>query len=218
MKKNYLHDLEKLLLKFRRLGMKINEVNPITALSCSILEDLYLNNDKKINIESTLNKLNHYYSNFQTYNLRKQVGIKNKSKKIVNCKDIDIEKEIYRAVFTAHPVFALTKTSSEIISKSAENDSKIYKKNIYSPRENITLKEEHDEALNAIFNARKAISSLNRKILEKREKEREKKRKKKEKKKRKKRKKKRKEEKKEEEKIGRKTRKGDNEAYYSYQK
>ena len=46
---------------------------------------------------------------------------------------------------------------------------------------------------------------------EKREKEREKKRKKKEKKKR-------KEEKKEEEKIGRKTRKGDNEAYYSYQK
>ena len=50
MKKNYLHDLEKLLLKFRRLGMKINEVNPITALSCSILEDLYLNNDKKINI------------------------------------------------------------------------------------------------------------------------------------------------------------------------
>ena len=53
---------------------------------------------------------------------------------------------------------------------------------------------------------------------EKREKEREKKRKKKEKKKRKKRKKKRKEEKKEEEKIGRKTRKGDNEAYYSYQK
>ena len=171
MKKNYLHDLEKLLLKFRRLGMKINEVNPITALSCSILEDLYLNNDKKINIESTLNKLNHYYSNFQTYNLRKQVGIKNKSKKIVNCKDIDIEKEIYRAVFTAHPVFALTKTSSEIISKSAENDSKIYKKNIYSPRENITLKEEHDEALNAIFNARKAISSLNKKILEKREKD-----------------------------------------------
>ena len=53
---------------------------------------------------------------------------------------------------------------------------------------------------------------------EKREKEREKKRKKKEKKKRKKRKKKGKEEKKEEEKIGRKTRKGDNEAYYSYQK
>ena len=50
MKKNYLHDLEKLLLKFRRLGMKINEVNPITALSCSILEDLYLNNDKKVNI------------------------------------------------------------------------------------------------------------------------------------------------------------------------
>ena len=41
---------------------------------------------------------------------------------------------------------------------------------------------------------------------------------KREKKKRKKRKKKRKEEKKEEEKIGRKTRKGDNEAYYSYQK
>ena len=150
--------------------MKINEVNPITALSCSILEDLYLNNDKKINIESTLNKLNHYYSNFQIHNLSRQVGIKNKSEKIINCKDIDIEKEIYRAVFTAHPVFALTKTSSEIISKSAENDSKIYKKNIYSPRENITLKEEHDEALNAIFNERKAISSLNRKILEKREK------------------------------------------------
>ena len=35
--------------------------------------------------------------------------------------------------------------------------------------ENITLKEEHDEALKAIFNAREAISSLNRKILEKRE-------------------------------------------------
>ena len=52
----------------------------------------------------------------------------------------------------------------------------------------------------------------------KEKKEREKKRKNKEKKKRKKRKKKRKEEKKEEEKIGRKTRKGDNEAYYSYQK
>ena len=46
---------------------------------------------------------------------------------------------------------------------------------------------------------------------EKREKKKEKKEKKKEKKKR-------KEEKKEEEKIGRKTRKGDNEAYYSYQK
>ena len=171
MKKNYLHHLEKLLLGFRSLGMKINEVNPITALSCSILEDLYLNNDKKNNIESTLNKLNHYYSNFQKYNLRKQVGIKNKNEKIINCKDIDIEKEIYRAVFTAHPVFALTKTSSEIISKSAENNSKIYKKNIYATREKITLKEEHDEALNVIFNARKAISSLNRKILESREKD-----------------------------------------------
>ena len=171
MKKNYLHDLEKLLLKFRSLGMKINEVNPITALSCSILEDLYLNNDKKKNIESTLNKLNHYYSNFQIYNLSKQVGIKNKSEKIINCKDIDIEKEIYRAVFTAHPVFTLTKTSSEIICKSAESNSKLHKKNIYLPREKITLLEEHDESLNAIFNARKAISTLNRQILEERERE-----------------------------------------------
>ena len=127
MKKNYLHDLEKLLLEFRSLGMKINEVNPITALSCSILEDLYISNDKKINIESTLNKLNQYYSNFQIDNLRKQVGIKNKNEKIINCKNIDIEKEIYRAVFTAHPVFELTKTSSEIISKSAESKTKIYR-------------------------------------------------------------------------------------------
>ena len=126
---------------------------------------------KKKNIESTLNKLNEYYSNFQIDNLRKQVGIKNKDKKIINCKNIDIEKEIYRAVFTAHPVFELTKTSSETISKCAEGNSKIYKKNIYSQREKISLKEEHDEALNAIFNARKAISSLNRKILEKREKD-----------------------------------------------
>ena len=119
MKKNYLNNLKKLLLEFRSLGMKINEVNPITALSCSILEDLYLSNDKKRNIESAINELNQYYGNFQIYSLRKQVGIKNKNEKIINCKDIDIEKEIYRAVFTAHPVFALTKNASEIICKSA---------------------------------------------------------------------------------------------------
>ena len=53
---------------------------------------------------------------------------------------------------------------------------------------------------------------------EKREKKKKKKEKKKEKKERKKREKRGKEEKKEEEKIGIKTKKGDNEAYYSYQK
>ena len=171
MEKNYLQFLKKLLLEFRSLGMKINEVNPITALSCSILEDLYLNNDKKRNIEGALNKMNHYYSNFQIHNLRKQVGIENKNKKVINCKDIDIEKEIYRAVFTAHPVFALTKNASEIICKSTENNLKLHNKNIYSSREEITLLEEHDESLNAIFNAREAISILNRKILEEREKD-----------------------------------------------
>ncbi len=171
MKKNYLTNLKKLLLEFRSLGMKINEVNPITALSCSILEDLYLSNDKKRNIENAINELNQYYGNFQIYSLRKQVGIKNKNEKIINCKDIDIEKEIYRAVFTAHPVFALTKDASEIICKSAESNSKLHKKNIYLPREKITLLEEHNESLNAIFNARKAISALNRQILQEREKD-----------------------------------------------
>ena len=65
----------------------------------------------------------------------------------------------------------------------------------------------------AIF-LRRGGGEKREKKREKREKEREKKRKKK----RKKREKRGKEEKKEEEKIGRKTRKGDNEAYYSYQK
>ena len=66
----------------------------------------------------------------------------------------------------------------------------------------------------AIF-LRRGGGEKREKKREKKEKEREKKRKKKEKKERKRKK---KEEKKEEEKIGRKNRKGDNEAYYSYQK
>ena len=165
MKKNYLKYLEKLLLKYRLQGMQINEVNPITALSDTIVEDIY---SKKINIsclEDCLHELSLKLWDYQITSLNMQLGIKKISQKIIDLKNLDIEKEIYRAVFTAHPVFALSKNTSENICKSVEGNNKSINKKFYSPREKISLQDEHNEAITAIFNARKGISFLNKEIL-----------------------------------------------------
>ena len=165
MHKNYLNYLISLLLKFRKQGISISEVNPITSLSDTIVDELYLNKSSTSIIEKCLSQLSKSYWDLQINNLRLQTGIDKSYKGLPSLKNIDIEKEIYRAVFTSHPVFSMTKKDSKNLCKNAEKNFKNTNKNIYACRKEITLKEEHNEALETIFNARKAISSLNKDIL-----------------------------------------------------
>ena len=81
----------------------------------------------------------------------------------------DITQPVYRAVFTAHPVFALRHDVSMALCGDAEADKAQMPDQPYDQRREVTLNDEHAEAMEAICNARRAICELNAAILQQRQ-------------------------------------------------
>ncbi len=152
------------LLKFRKQGLEVSDINPISALADTIFEKLYSGKIKKKDISYTLEKISQDLMKAQITNLKKKVSLSNK-KFNINFNNLDITKPVYQAVFTAHPVFRFTKNLSNEISKNASDKAKTKIKNIINIRDGISLEEEHNEAIKAIFNARDAINDINFEII-----------------------------------------------------
>ena len=162
-----LHDL-------RRQGMNMAEINPIAALADQISDKLAKNEITSATLHDMLDDIGSDLWGDMTKHLAQKTGLSdgNASPALASLiKDRDIERLIYRAVFTAHPVFALTKQASDALCESAVAFAKTgtphpMPQDAFVSREAVTLTQEHDEAMAALVRARKAISQINDEILE----------------------------------------------------
>ncbi len=152
------------LTKLRKQGLEVSDINPISALADIIYEKLNSGQINKNDINHTLKKISEKLWKEQVVNLRKKIGLSNK-KLNLNYKKIDITKPVYQAVFTAHPVFRFSKELSDEIGQKVNSTKKFKLNKSLDIRNGISLSEEHDEALRAIFNARDAIYQINYEII-----------------------------------------------------
>ena len=152
------------LTKLRKQGLEVSDINPISALADIIYEKLNSGQINKNDINHTLKKISEKLWKEQVVNLRKKIGLSNK-KLNLNYKKIDITKPVYQAVFTAHPVFRFSKELSDEIGQKVNSTKKFKLNKSLDIRNGISLSEEHDEALRAIFNARDAIYQINYEVI-----------------------------------------------------
>ena len=166
------------LYELREQGMKMAEINPIAALADSIT-------DKRSREEIDYLALNEMLDDVagdlwadMSARLATQTGFTTTEQQsdraaIITSaiKDRDISRTIYRAVFTAHPVFALTKEASDALCMSAVHYAKTGKASAmpeaaFASRQTVTLAQEHEEAMAALSRARAAIRRINGEILD----------------------------------------------------
>lgn len=164
------------LYDFREQGMQIGDINPVAALADVICEQLYMGEIGRADIEATLAEIGDDLWKSKSQHLEEQTGISAPIPWVQGLEKRDITKPIYRAVFTAHPVFALRHDMSMRLcheaesgdNKRAEGGDKKMPEGAYDQRLEVTLGDEHDEAMNAIRNARAAICGINAAILDQR--------------------------------------------------
>lgn len=154
-----------LLVDFREQGMRISDINPVAALADIICEQLYGGEINRSDLFTTLDQISGDLWARQCQHLRQQTGIASTSPSLPDLGNLDITQPIYRAVFTAHPVFALRHDVSMSLCNDAETKEPQMPDQPYTPRRVVTLQDEHAEAMGAIRNARRAICELNAEIL-----------------------------------------------------
>ena len=161
-----------LLYDFRKQGMQITDINPISALADVICDQLYLGSINRDDIKASLVNMGGELWQQQSQHLQLQAGIVQPFSvsnfpdfKNIDLSKIDLSKPLYRIVFTAHPVFALNYDVSMALCSQAEGGKIKQPKDAYAARNSITLQDEHNEAMKAVHNARSAISALNYEIL-----------------------------------------------------
>ena len=156
------------LIDFREQGMRISDINPVAALADIICEQLYGGKINRNDLDASLKQISHDLWTCQRQHLRLQTGIANTPTPLPDLSDHDITQPVYRAVFTAHPVFALRHDVSMALCSDAEANRAQMPDQPYAQRSVVTLQDEHAEAMGAICNARRAICDLNAAILQQR--------------------------------------------------
>jgi len=165
------------LRDLRQQGMQLSDINPISSLADMISDQLY---HKQINISDISDMLGMIGDNVwqQRANaLAVQTGLKDAGgddfvTATTRLADRRFDRPLYRAVFTAHPVFALQPEASAELCDAAValgNNQPIALENpaeAYEPRAGITLRQEHKEAMRALVNARRAIIETNDAVLQ----------------------------------------------------
>ena len=154
------------LSEFRKQGLEVSDINPISALADKIYDKLYTGKITKKDIHFTLEKISESLWKEQIINIRRKTNL-TKKKNNINLKNIDISKPVYQAVFTAHPVFRFSKKLALEIGNNASNKIISKPKSSAAIRNNISLDEEHNEAISAMLNARHAINDINYEIIKK---------------------------------------------------
>ena len=162
-------DLLDRLDAFRKQGKHVSDINPILALADEISDKLYKGQISQDEVNEFLAHMGSELWDQQTTRLHVKTGHDSDDINVLDGIDIntlDVGKPVYHAVFTAHPVFALEKDTSAILSQAAsDNKMGTMPEDAYRPRNSITLQDEHSEAMQALGNARTAIRSLHHSIL-----------------------------------------------------
>ena len=169
-----LNDLKTQLCSLREQGMKISDINPISALADTLSDKLYSETLSMADIDQLLDQIAAQTWHEQADRLATQTGLSHahdgafeSTAKALSKRSIT--KPLYRAVFTAHPVFALQKQASDalcqaaITTKTGNRDAQTAK--AYEPRTTVTLQDEHDEAMQALIHARTTICKINDTLL-----------------------------------------------------
>ena len=157
-----LHDL-------RQQGMKMAEINPIAALADVIAKQLSTQEITTDDLQKILNEIGQDTWQEMSHRLATQTDLHKPSPlqdlaRLIDGKDIG--RLHYRAVFTAHPVFALTPHASQALCEAATQIEPLPMPDAaFATRTSVTLGEEHAEAMAALTRARGAISDLNEQIL-----------------------------------------------------
>ncbi len=169
-KAKYFENWVNKLLELRVQANQITGLNPVSALAETIEEQIH---SKKISLKNLHELLDLHSQKLWVKSVEKlklQTGINVKSKPI-NFSKREIDKPVYQAVFTAHPVFGLSKEASRQLCEAATLKMSSLQVEPFTYRKKVTLAEEHSEALEAMNYARDAINKINREILNKRKKE-----------------------------------------------
>jgi phosphoenolpyruvate carboxylase len=167
-------ELKNTLSNLREQSMQLSDINPISALSDIVSDKLYQKTLTKDDIQVILDELGSTIWQSQASALAEQTGLTNLTRSSVpellsSHRDIlakvPMDKPRYRAVFTAHPVFALQPDNSSALCDAAEavanGKAAIQPNQAYQPRVDVTLRQEHDEAMKAQKNGRNSIRKIN---------------------------------------------------------
>ena len=132
----------KKLYDFREQGLHISDVNPVSALAEHIEEEIYKGKINADDLQNVINLLSAQIWQKTVKKLRMQTQVENseKDKSIPELSKVDITKPIYRAMFTAHPVFALRSEARKTLSECADKGLDAVPDQSFFPREKITLR------------------------------------------------------------------------------
>ena len=156
------------LYDFRNQGMRITDVNPVSALADVIFDQIHTEEVTRDQLERALGYLGEFIWAEQCQNLRVQTGIATHEQSLPSLDHLDICRPLYRAVFTAHPVFALRADQSAQLCADAEKNRPAMPDGAYAPRQTVSLLDEHNEAITAISHARRSINKINEAVIEQR--------------------------------------------------
>ena len=157
------------LYQFRNQGMQVTDVNPVSALADLIGEQLYDGEATATDLRQVLDLHAAGLWQERVAELRRQTGLDaGAQNKLPDLSEHDISRPIYRAVFTAHPVFALRRETSRTLCEAATKGSAQMPEDAFAPRDHVTLDDEHAEAMQAVGNARAAVNDINADILRQR--------------------------------------------------
>ena len=156
----------------REQGLKMAEINPVAALGDEISDQLAKGEITSNHLHEMLDRLSGDLWQSMSKRLATQTGAIDKSPLDLPAllAGRDCTKMIYRAVFTAHPVFALTKDASTTLCHSATQFAKTGQpldmpEDVFATRPSVSLAQEHDEAMSALQRARDAITKINKQII-----------------------------------------------------
>ena len=167
-------DLNEALQNLRQQGMQLSDINPVSALADLVSEKLSQGEITLSDIQSLLDTLSDDLWQKQVDGLAKQSGLSTYAENTLDTHkgqlaSLSLDKPLYRAVFTAHPVFALQKEHSHALCQAASSDeadsAAERPQESYVPRKNVSLNDEHEEAMNALVHARQAIKDIYEQIL-----------------------------------------------------
>ena len=159
------------LISLREQGMQISDINPVSALADMVSDRLYHGDVSLDDIAGLIANIGDSVWQSQATSLHHKSGL---AQAQTNLPDVvtalqgrDVTKPLYRAVFTAHPVFALQHQHSLALCDAAATDPQkaIAPDAAYQPRQLVTLQDEHAEAMAALRNARTTIRQINSALL-----------------------------------------------------
>ena len=157
------------LFELREQGMQVTDINPVSALADIIGDQI---GSGEVTADRLRGLLDHHAGDLwgrRVAALRAQTGLD--AGGLPPLPDLggrDITKPAYRAVFTAHPVFALRPDVSAAMCAHADSGSGTAPDEAFAPRQQVTLDDEHREAMTALTHGRAAVNGINADILRQR--------------------------------------------------